>query len=197
MQVGKNSRGRIGARAAAAVAVAGASLALVASAGAESVTGGKSVLKPDQATFEGFADMSIGVEATGAAKFGSKGAKFPVSGGDVDIDAATPTGLVNHRGGLAFFTEGGPGVKFSKFVVKLGKNKTKLFAKSGGAEVRFIDIKGVGETAGGGDSGVVVLKNAKATLAKEGAAVLTETFDFPFRKGIPLGKFTLKANFSG
>lgn len=196
MEEAKRSRARIAARATAAVAVAGASLALVASAGAEQVTGGKTVLKPDQATFEGFADMSIGIEATGAAKFGGKGAKFPVSGGDVDIANATPTGLINHRGGLSFFTEGGPGVKFSKFVIKLGKNKSKLFAKSGGAELRFIDIKGVGETAGGGDDGVVAIPNAKATLAKEGAEVLSETFDFPFRKGIPLGKINVKAQFS-
>jgi hypothetical protein len=192
----KKSHARLAARATAAIAAAGVSLALVASAGAEQVTGGKSVLKPDVDTFEALADMSIGVEATGAAKWGKNGAKFPVSGGDVDVSKATPTGMVNHRGGLAFFTEGGPGVKFSKLVVKLGKKKTKVFAKSGGAEVRFMDVKGTGETAGGGEDGIVFLKNAKASLSKEGAEVLSETFDFPFRKGIKLGKLNVKAQFS-
>ena len=40
------------------------------------------------------------------------------------------------------------------------------------------------------------IKNAAATLAKQGAAVLTETFDFPFRKGIPIGLVTIKATLS-
>ena len=35
---------------------------------ADPVTGGKTVLKFDQATGEGFADMSIGIDTTGAAK---------------------------------------------------------------------------------------------------------------------------------
>ena len=101
------------------------------------VTGGKTVLKFDQATGEGFADMSIGIQTTGAAKSGKHGFNFPIKGGDVNTG---PKGAIDHSGGLAFFTEGGPGVKFTKFAVKIGKNKTKLFAKSGGAEVRFIDL---------------------------------------------------------
>ncbi len=40
------------------------------------------------------------------------------------------------------------------------------------------------------------IKNAAATLAKQGAAVLTDVFDFPFRKGIPIGLVTIKATLS-
>ena len=40
------------------------------------------------------------------------------------------------------------------------------------------------------------IKNADATLAKQGAAVLTDVFDFPFRKGIPIGLVTIKATLS-
>jgi hypothetical protein len=85
-----------------AVAVAG-SLALVTSSSAEPVTGGNTLLKPDTGTFEGLADMSIGVDTTGAAKFGNKGAKFPVTGGIVG-EAGKDT--IEHKGGIAFFREG-------------------------------------------------------------------------------------------
>lgn len=195
MEPAKKSRARLFACAGSAMAVAAASLALAAPASAVKVTGGTTLLKPNKKTFEGLADMSIGVEATGAAKFRRRGATFPVRGGKLKVNRPTPTGLVRHGGGLAFYTEGGPAVKFSKFAVELGRNEARLFAKSGGAAVRFLDIEGVGETAGGGNRNVVVIRKARAVLARQGAKVLRETFNFPFRKGIPLGKITLKANF--
>ena len=166
---------------------------VVPAAVADPVTGGKTVLKFDQATGEGFADMSIGIEPTGAAQSKKHGFNFPISGGDVKKG---PKGTINHRGGLAFFTEGGPGVKFTKFQVKIGKNKTKLFAKSGGAQVRFIDLDLSDATIGGSAGTNLKIKGADATLAKAGAQVLSETFNFPFRKGIPLGTVTVKAQLS-
>ena len=166
-------------------------LVLVPAAGADPVTGGKTVLKFDQATGEGFADMSIGIDTTGAAKNGKRGFSFPIKGGDVNEG---PKGTIDHRGGLAFFTEGGPGVKFTKFAVKIGKNKTKLFAKSGGAEVRFMDLDLSTATIGGSAGTNLKIKGAEATLAKAGAEVLSTTFDFPFRKGIPMGTVTVKAS---
>jgi hypothetical protein len=163
---------------------------VVPAAIADPVTGGKTVLKFDQATGEGFADMSIGIDTTGAAKSGKHGFNFPIKGGDIKTG---PKGTIDHRGGLAFFTEGGPGVKFTKFTIKIGKNKTKLFAKSGGAEVRFIDLDLSGATIGGSSGTNLKIKGADATLAKAGAEVLSDTFNFPFRKGIPLGTVTVKA----
>jgi hypothetical protein len=164
---------------------------VVPAAVADPVTGGTTKLKFDQATGEGFADMSIGIEPTGAAQSGKHGFKFPISGGDIKKG---PKGTITHRGGLAFFTEGGPGVKFTKFQVKIGQNKTKLFAKSGGAVVRFIDLDLADATIGGSAGTNLKIKGADATLAKAGAEVLSETFNFPFHKGIPLGTVTVKAS---
>src|SRR3712207_5637653 len=121
-------------RAGPAGAVTGVLALAPASAAADPVTGGKTVLKPERDTLEGIADMSIGVETAGAASSGNKGFKFPVNGGDVNEG---PRGDITRRGGLIFFTEGGPGLKISKFTLKIGANNAKLFGKSGGAEVKF------------------------------------------------------------
>ena len=164
---------------------------LVPAAGADPVTGGKTVLKFDQATGEGFADMSIGIDTTGAAKNGKRGFSFPIKGGDINEG---PKGTIDHRGGLAFFTEGGPGVKFTKFTVKIGKNKTKLFAKSGGAEVRFIDLDLSDRDDQRQRRHEPEDQGRRGDPGKAGAEVLTDTFDFPFRKGIPLGTVTVKAS---
>ncbi len=168
-----------------------AGLVLVSAAGADPVTGGKTVLKFNQDTGEGFADMSIGIDTTGAARSGKHGFNFPIKGGDVNEG---PKGTIEHKGGLAFFTEGGPGVKFTKFTIKIGANKTKLFAKSGGAEVRFMDLDLSSATIGGSAGTNLKIKGAEATLAKAGAGVLSTTFDFPFHKGIPMGTVTVKAS---
>ena len=167
-------------------------LALAPSTNADPVSGGKTVLKPDVDTFEALADMSIGVETTGGAKSGKNGLSFPVTGGDVN--PAGPKGEIDHKGGLAFFTEGGGSVKFSKFVVKIGKNKTKVFAKSDKSEVRFFDLDLTDASVGGTDTSLKI-KGAEATLAKQGAQVMSDVFDFPFQKGIPLGSVTVKASF--
>jgi hypothetical protein len=187
---GLTCRARLVKGVAAVVAAVLASMGFAAATGADPVIGGKTVLKPDRDTFEGLADMSIGVEATGAATFRRNGAKFPIKGGDVK---GGPKGSIEHRGGLAFFTEGGPAVKFSKFTIRIGKRKVKLFAKSGRSEVRFLDLD-LGDATIGGSEGVNLrIKGADADLAKQGAEVLSEAFDFPFRKGIPVGVVNVKA----
>jgi hypothetical protein len=161
-----------------------------AAASADPVTGGKTVLKLDPDTAEGLADMSIGVTTTGAGKDGKNGLSFPIKGGDVKEG---PKGEITHRGGLGFFTEGGPGVKFTQFIVKIGTKKTKVFAKSDHAAVRFMDLDLSDATISGSAGANLKIKGADATLAKAGANVLSSTFDFPFRKGIPLGTVTIKA----
>ena len=187
------SRGRKRGWAATVVAVAGLAVALVVvpATSADPVNGGKTVLKPDPSTFEGFADMSIGVQTTGAAKDGKHGLVFPVKGGNVN---AGPKGELDHRGGIAFFTEGGPGVKFTQFVAKIGQSKVKVFAKSDHAAVRFMDLDLSDAQISGSDGVNLKIKGADAKLAKAGAGVLSDTFDFPFRKGIPLGSTTIKAS---
>lgn len=181
-------RRRLAPRAAVALMAVAGSLALATSAGAEPVTGGKTVLKPDPGTFEGLADMSIGVEATGGADAGRNGYSFPITGGEIREGGP---GKIQHRGGLLFLTDG-PEVKFSKFFVKLGAEKVKVFAKSGGDEVRFFDLDLDDATVGGGNTRLRI-KGADALLAKEGAQILSETFASDIRKGVPLGIVNVKA----
>ena len=177
----------------AAALSAGLIAALVPVASANPVTGGKSVLHPDVDTFEGLADMSMSVGATGAAKDGRRGISFPIRSGDVDEG---PSGTIEHRGGLVFArnTAAGGVVKFTQYRLKLGPNKAKLFAKSGGAEVRFLDLDLSDANISGEPGSRLKIKDAEATLAKPAAEVLSEAFDFPFRKGIPIGTMTVKAS---
>jgi hypothetical protein len=170
-------------------------LALAGPAGADPVTGGKSVLDPDVDTFEGFADMSISVGATGAARDTPKGVDFPVSGGNLRKNLK---GQVPQHGGLVFSrntAEGGV-VKLSQFITVFDGTKAKVFAKSDHAAVRFLDLdlNAVSTNATGTRT---TIHRAKATLAKQGADVLSDTFDFPFRKGIPMGKMTIKLDLEG
>jgi hypothetical protein len=183
--------------AAAAALTAALILAPAAGAGgaAGQVTGGKTVLKPDVDTFEGFADMSTSVGATGAARDAVKGVVFPISSGEVGDG---PKGTILHRGGLVFAQNipGGEILKFSKFAVRIGNNKTKLFAKSGHSEVRFLDLDLSGANISGDPGGTLKIKGAEATLAKPAAELMSAAFDFPFRKGIPIGTMNIKAALS-
>ncbi|HEY8001413.1 MAG TPA: hypothetical protein VID76_05690, partial [Solirubrobacterales bacterium] len=121
-----------------------------------------------------------------------RGINFPISGGDVGDG---PKGTVEHKGGLVFArntAEGGI-VKFTQFIVKIGKNKTKLFAKSDHSAVRFLDLDLSNATIGGSAGTDLRIKGAEASLAKGGAQVLSDTFAFLFHKGIPFGSVTVKA----
>jgi hypothetical protein len=166
------------------------SLAVGGTAGANCVIGGKTKLKPDQDTFEAFADMSIAVETTGRAEFKPSGAVFPVRGGDIDPSAGFQ-GVYGHQGGLMFSRSDGAAITFKHLTIEIEKNKAKLFTITDGvAPVKLAQLEN-GQLAGTDTS--FQLKNAEASLSKQGAEALSETFDFPFRKGIPLGTTTTKA----
>ena len=175
-------------------AVAAAALFVVTAASADPVTGGKTAFHPDQDTFEGFADMSISVGATGAARDGRNAVNIPIKGGDI---GEGPKGSIEHKGGLVFAqnTSSGEIVKFTQFTIEIAASgKTKLFAKSEHSEVRFMDLDISDATISGSAGTDLKIKNAEASLGKQGAAVLTEAFDFPFGKGIPMGTMTIKAS---
>ena len=78
-------------------------------------------------------------------------------------------------------------MKFTQFVVKIGKNKTKLFAKSEHSAVRFLDLDLSDATISGSAGTNLKIKGAEASLAKAGAGVLTDTFDVPVPQGDPDG----------
>jgi hypothetical protein len=165
-----------------------ATLVMATAVAAAPVSSGTTKLALDPDTAEGFADMSIGIEPTGAARFAQGFFKFPIKGGE--LNNAGSKGLILHKGGISFFTEGGPGVKFTQFEIKVGANKAKVFAKSEHAGVRLFDIDLEGQAQGKAFD--FRIKDADTTLAKDGAGVLSETFDFPFHKGLEMGHTTIK-----
>jgi hypothetical protein len=180
-------------RALVALTAACAAMALFAvQVSANGVISGKTKLKPDPDTFEALADMSIAVETTGKAEFKPTGAKFPVNGGDIDPTAGYQ-GIVGHQGGLRLTRSDGATVKFNRLFIEIeGRRggRSKLTAFVAGEGLKLAALRD-GQLAGTDTS--FVLKNAEATLSKQGAEVLTETFDFPFRKGIRIGTTTTKA----
>ncbi|MQA74621.1 MAG: hypothetical protein GEU88_09830 [Solirubrobacterales bacterium] len=186
---GKEVRAGLAARVALPVVAIAAMLALAAPASADRVTGGKTVLTPDDDTFELLADSSVGIEATGAAKENKNGYAFPIRGGNVKEG---PRGSIEHRGGLAFFTEGGAGDKFSQFTAQIGKRKVKVFAKSDKSEIRFLDLD-LDDARIGGSEGVNLNIKGEAELAKEAAKVLSADFDVPLRKGDDMGVLKIRA----
>jgi hypothetical protein len=184
-----------------AAAAAGAALLVAPAAAAPTtqVTGGKTVLKPDQATFEGFADMSISVGTTGSASDNVHGVTLPITAGE--IDESGPSGGILHRGGIVFSqnTPGGATLKFSKLLLRISHSgKAKLFAtKNGEKPLRFLDVDLSDADFDGLEGVSLVIKHADATLAKPAAELMSEEFDFPFEKGIPVGELTTKAEFPG
>ncbi len=161
---------------------------MAAPAGADPITGGETRLKPDRDTFEAFADMGIRVEPTGAAKINRRGAKFPIRGGHVTATNRVDATL-QHAGGLALVATGGPDVKVSKFRIEIGR-KIKLFARSGTSELRFLNLSPVDIS---GSSNSLSFDNAQATLAKQGATILSEAFETDIDKGVRLGKISVDA----
>ena len=174
----------------AAVGAIVASLTIVATTGANAVGPGKTTLVGDPDTLEALADMSIEIEPTGQAEFSRRGIRFPVSGGDISPQDGFK-GLVVHSGGVMLSrASDGASVKFSKLSIIIIGDKAKLFAKANGTEMRFMSLKD-GEL--GGTDTSFQLKDAEATLAEPAAELMSAAFDFPFRKGIPLGTTTTKA----
>lgn len=180
-----------------ATTIAAAALLAPAASQAASnpVTGGKVVLKLDPSTAEGFADMNIGIQTTGRGKDGKRGFSWPISGGAGEIRPG-PRGSTLSYGGLAFFTEGGPGTKFSDFGIRFGSRKTQLYARSEGSGGRFLTLD-LDQAAVSQDATSLKVKDAPATLTRAGASVLSDTFDFPFRRGLAMSTVTVKATLSG
>jgi len=185
----KSKRARIAAGVTAMAVAAGVSLALVAASSAEPVNGGKTVLMPNQETFEALSDVGINIDTTGAAKFGGKGIKFPVSGGIVG-EAGKDT--IEHKGGLLLSRDEGEAVKLSKLVVVLGDEKGKVFARSDHAELAFLKLD-LSDADQSGVPGSISIKGADASLTKQSAAVLSEVFGENIRRGFAVGELNIEA----
>jgi hypothetical protein len=182
--------GSVGRRVFALTGTAVASLALVAGATANGVKSGEIKLKPDRDTFEALADMGIAVKPKGSARFRDGAFAFPATGGDVDPDAAYQ-GLVGGDGALKLIRESdGAKLKLKNVQFVIHKRKADLGGFADGAFVKLAKVDRYGILS---DGNSFDLKMGKATLSRVGAEVLSDTFDFPFRRGIPLGRVAVSA----
>ncbi len=169
--------------------IAIASLALATASSADRVADGKTVLKLDDDTFQGFAEQGIGLKTTGAAKDNKNGYVFPMEGGRVNTG---PKGEIEHRGGLKFFALNGISVKASKFTARIGKRNVRVYAKSRQSEMRFLDLD-LSDARIGGSLGANLRIEGEATLAKQAAEVLSDSFEMSFPKGADIGVLNIKA----
>lgn len=179
-------------RAAALAAATVAALAPAVTAGANGVKSGEIKLKPHQSTFEGFADMGIAAEPKAAARFRGDRFVFPADGGDVDPTSGYQ-GLIGGSGALKLSRESdGAKLKFKNVQVVIHKRKADLGGTVGsdGVFVKLAKVDGYGILT---DGNSFALKKGKATLSRVGAEVLSDTFDFPFHRGIVLGQLAIEA----
>jgi hypothetical protein len=151
---------------------------------ADAKTLGKTTLKPDVATFEALAGLGIAVEPIGKAKATDNGISFPISDADLSENL---TGTIEHKGGLRFY-DGHEEVKVKNFLVRIGREKAKLFS-TGGAELKLLklDLSKAKVRAGG-----TVVKGIRSELTKQSAQALSATFDAPIAKGTPIGKLDVE-----
>lgn len=166
----------------AAVAAIALTFGLTASAEAKSL--GKTTLKPNVSTFEALSDLGVSVTPLKPAKAGKKGISFPITGAKLNKNL---TGKIDHSGGLKF-AGGGAKLAVKNFLVKIGKNKSFLYAYAGKAKVKLLSLDL--SKAKLRNKGATVT-NVKAALAKPGAQALSATFGADIPKGLPIGKVTV------
>ena len=176
--------------------VAAIAVTLVVASPASASKLGSSTLKPNHGTFEAFADIGIGVEATGKAKFTDKGLHLPITSGKVDPE--TGEAKFVHTGGLKF-TYNGMSIDFDNLVVKVAGKKNLIKAETGDGKVRFADLnakkldivqKGTKFT----------YSNIKVFLAKKGAKAIEKALglgDAYDLGGVKLGNLTTKFKSGG
>jgi hypothetical protein len=162
----------------------------------EAVIGGKTVLKPDPAALRNLSERGVTAGILAPARL-SDGVRFPIEGGALRDG---PLGTVEHSGGLAFTTKPpaiaearvGARVKFTDFTIEFGDGTAKLFARSGGSQVRFFDLELSGATPPGQFENPFKIKHIGATLAGPAARLMTEKLGVRFRAGDPAGSLNMK-----
>jgi len=176
--------------------VAAIAVTLVVASPASASKLGSSTLKPNHGTFEAFADIGIGVEATGKAKFTDKGLHLPITSGKVDPE--TGEAKFVHTGGVEF-SMNGAAIEFEDLIVKVAGHKNLIKASVGSDKTRFADLnakkldivqKGTKFTY----SNIKVFLAKKSAKAIEKALSLSDDYDLA---GIKLGKLTTKFKSGG
>ena len=126
------------------------------------------------------------------AKNGKRGFVFPITGGDVNRG---PEGHDRAQGRARRSPTRGRRRRSSSRSSwsRSATSKTKLFAKSGGAERPVPRPRSVHRDDQRQRRDEPEDQGRRRDAGEAGAEVLSTTFDFPFRKGIPIGTVTVKA----
>jgi hypothetical protein len=166
------------------LATATAVAALAGAPGASAavpLTGGTTTLKLDRGTAAALDGLGVSVAPVGRARAGSRGVRFPITGGR--IDARTAAGTINHAGGLRF-RAGGRSLTLRAPRVAVGR-KIMLSARVGGSRVHLLQLSGARVSRSGFNTNVSGLR---ARLTQKAAKALNATFGVKaFKKGLRLG----------
>jgi hypothetical protein len=174
-----------------ALAAAGL-IALVAAPGAPAavkLSGGTTTLTLRPSTAKALGSLGVAVSPTGRAKLRRGTATFPITGGS--IDPASAAGRIRHAGGLRL-TARGTSVVLKNYRVSIGR-QLNLSAKVGTGRMHILKLAGTPRvTRAGFDTRV---RGLTARLTAKAARALNRAFGVDaFRKGIPLGRVTVKAS---
>jgi hypothetical protein len=186
------SKFRVSGRKSAVLVLATSAVALVAApaalADSAKLASGSTVLTLDKATVKVLTSSNVRLAPIRPGAAGKGGTvSFPITGGLVDVE--TGAGTVTHSGGLVFRANG-ESVRLTKFTVKVGANKSRLFASVGDARIAILDlnVKKAKISRGGTDGTALIVGNVKGTLTGVAARALNSAFDTTlFKKGISLG----------
>jgi len=152
---------------------------------------GKTVLTPNSDTVDALASLGVEVSTSGDAKLNQNGIVFPIASGKIVNDAGD-TKIV-HTGGLTF-SGMGTALEVENFVLKIGKQNVLKATIAGGDKITFADLN-VKKIKVKDKPDQVVVSNVTASLSKDGAKVLSETFGIDEDlKGAELGAIKSKVD---
>jgi len=150
---------------------------------------GATTVKLEASTAEALTSLGISVAPVSPASAGSKGVKFPITGGKVN--SKTLAGHINHSGGLRF-SKGSTVVDLTKFTIKIDK-KPDLVATVGGSRVSILSLD-LSELKNSSKGKKIKLSGVKAALTADAAAALNAAFaTTAFTKGLALGTASVSA----
>lgn len=150
---------------------------------------GATTLKLDSGTASALTSLGIAVAPISPASAGSKGVKFPITGGKVN--SKTLAGNITHSGGLSF-TKDSTVVELTKFTIKIDK-KPDLVASVGGQRVSILTLD-LSKLKNSSKGKQIKLSGVKASLTAAAADALNNAFaTTAFKKGLLLGTASVSA----
>lgn len=150
---------------------------------------GATTLKLDKGTAAALTSLGVAVAPISPSTAGSKGVKFPITGGSVN--SKTLAGKIRHSGGLRL-SAGSTVVDLKNFTINIDK-KPDLVATVGDARVSILtlDLSKLKNNSSGKN---IRLSGVKGSLTSAAADALNAAFGVTaFKKGLVLGTATVNA----